>query len=152
MIKYVRKIIAKQKKAKRINILIPDVKIKIDQEKTTNKVCPISGCTISRKDITDIVIVVNKYLIIKLVFSVLRMVAKKTIKKGFKTSIGWNLGNKNRSIHLLEPLTSIPIIGTKNKESKEIKKSIIEYFINCSFLKEENIKTINIPIKTYIRC
>ena len=54
------------------------------------------------------------------------MVAKKTIKKGFRTSIGWNLGKKNRSIHLLEPLTSIPIIGTKTKESKEIKKSIIE--------------------------
>ena len=29
---------AKQKKAKRINTLIPDVKIKTDQEKTTNKV------------------------------------------------------------------------------------------------------------------
>ena len=147
-----RKIIAKEKKAKRINILIPDVKINTDQEKITNKVCPISGCTISRIDITDIVIVVNKYLIVKLVFSVQRMVAKKTIKKGFKTSIGWNLGKKNRSIHLLEPLTSTPIIGTKTKESKEIKKSIIEYFINCSFWREENIKTINVPIKTYIRC
>ena len=148
MIKYVRKIIAKQKKAKRINILIPDVKIKTDQEKTTNKVWPISGCTISRKDITEIIIVVNKYFIVKFVFSVQRMVAKKTIKNGFKTSIGWNLGKKNRSIHLLEPLTSIPMIGTKTKESKEIKKSITEYFINCSFLIEENINTINIPIKT----
>ena len=37
-IKYVSKIIAKQKRAKRINILIPAVKIKTDQEKTTNKV------------------------------------------------------------------------------------------------------------------
>ena len=146
------KIIAKQKRAKRINILIPDVKIKTDHEKSTNKVWPISGCTIRRKDITEIVIVVNKYFIVKLVFSVQRMVAKKTIKKGFRTSIGWNLGKKNRSIHLLEPLTSIPMIGTKTKESKEIKKSIIEYFINCSFLKEEKIKTINIPIITYIKC
>ena len=97
---------------------------------------------------TEIIIVVNKYFIVKLVFSVQRIVAKKTIKKGFRTSIGWNLGKKKRSIHLLEPLTSIPMIGTKTKENKEIKKSIIEYFINCSFLKEENIKTINIPIKT----
>ena len=40
---YDNKIIAKLKNAKRINILIPDVKIKTDQEKTTNKVCPISG-------------------------------------------------------------------------------------------------------------
>ena len=36
--------------------------------------------------------------------------------------------------------------------SKEAKKSIIEYFINCSFLKEEKIKTIKIPTKTYIKC
>ena len=143
---------AKHKKAKRINILIPDVKIKTDQEKTTNKVWPISGCTISRIDITEIVIVVNKYLIIKLVFSVQRIVAKKTIKKGLRTSIGWNLGKKNKSIHLLDPLTSTPMIGTKTKESNEIKKSIIEYFIKCSFLKEENIKTIKIPIKAYIKC
>ena len=117
-----RKIIAKQKKAKRINTLIPDVKIKTDQDKTTNKVWPISGCATNRIDIIKIVIVVNKYFIVKLVFSVQRMVAKKTIKKGFRTSIGWNLGKKNRSIHRLEPLTSTPIIGTKNKESKEIKK------------------------------
>ena len=139
---------ANERTAKRIYILIPDVKIKTDQEKTTNKVWPISGCTINRIHITEIIIVVNKYLIVKLVFSVQRIVAKKTIKKGFRTSIGWNLGKKNRSIHLLDPLTSIPIIGTKTKESKEIKKRIIEYFINCSLLKEENIKTINIPIKT----
>ena len=146
------KIIAKQKRAKRINILIPDVKIKTDQEKTTNKVWPISGCTINKIDITEIIIVVNKYFNVKLVFSVQRIVAKKTIKKGFRTSIGWNLGKKNRSIHLLDPLTSIPIIGTITKENREIKKSVIEYLINCSLLKEENIKIINIPIKTYIRC
>ena len=49
------------------------------------------------------------------------MVAKKTIKKGLRTSIGWNRGKKNRSIHLLEPLTSTPIIGTKTNEIKELK-------------------------------
>ena len=140
------------KNAKRINILIPDVKIKTDQEKTTNIVWPISGWTISRRDIIKIVMVVNMYLIIMLIFSVQRMVAKKTIKKGFRTSIGWNLGKKNKSIHLFEPLTSTPIIRTNTKESKEIKKSIIEYFISFSSLKEENIKIINIPIATYNRC
>ena len=88
------------------------------------------------------------YLIIKLVFSVQRMVAKNTIKKGFRTSIGWNLGKKNRSIHLLEPLTSTPIIGTNTNEIKEIKKRTIEYLINCSLFKEENIKTMKIPMKT----
>ena len=125
MIKYVSKIVAKQKNAKRIYMLIPDVKIRTDQEKTTNKVWPISGCTISRIDITDITIMVNRYLTVKLVFSVQRMVAKKTIKKGFRTSIGWNLGKKNRSIHLLEPLTSTPIIGTNNNEINERKKILL---------------------------
>ena len=131
-----------------MNRLIPDVKIKTDQEKTTNKVWPISGWSISRRDIIEVISAVNTYLIIILIFSVQRIVAKKTIKKGFKTSIGWNLGKKRKSIHLLEPLTSTPIIGTNNKEIKEIKKSIIEYFINCSLLREENKKTINIPIST----
>ena len=152
IIKYVRKIIAKQKKVKRINILIPDVKIKTDQDKTTNKVCPISGWTISKIDTIEIVNTDNMYLIIMLVFSVQRMVAKKTIKKGLRTSIGWNLGKKNRSIHLLDPLTSTPIIGTNTNEIRETKKSPIEYLINCSFSKKENIKTINIPIITYTKC
>ena len=40
-------------------------------------------------------------------------------KKGFKTSTGWNLGKKTKSIHLLEPFTSMPITGTKNRERKE---------------------------------
>ena len=106
----------------------------------------------SKRDIIEIVNVVNMYLTIKLVFSVQRMAAKKTIKKGFRTSIGWNLGKKNRSIHLLEPLTSTPIIGTNTNEIKETKKSTIEYLINCSLFKEENIKTINIPITTYTKC
>ena len=44
------------------------------------------------------------------------------IKNGFNNSIGWNLGKKNKSIHRLDPLTSIPIIGTKNKEIKVTKK------------------------------
>ena len=64
----------------------------------------------------------NKYL--NKIFALLlhKIVAKITIKKGFKTSIGWNLGKKNKSIHLFEPFTSAPIIGTKNKEIKDIKK------------------------------
>jgi len=70
------------------------------------------------------------------------------IKKGFKTSIGWNLGKKIKSIHLLEPFTSIPIIGTKNSEKKDTKKRIIEYLNNLSLLNEEKIKIIIIPIET----
>ena len=75
------------------------------------------------------------------------MVANITIKNGFNNSIGWNLGKKYKSIHLLDPFTSIPIIGTKNNEIKEIKKSIIENLNNWSVLMEEKIKIINIPIK-----
>ena len=44
------------------------------------------------------------------------------MKKGLNNSIGWNLGKKNKSIHLFDPLTSTPIIGTKSKVTKVIKK------------------------------
>ena len=40
------------------------------------------------------------------------------IKKGFTSSMGWNLGNIYKSIHLLDPLTSIPINGTKMRKIK----------------------------------
>ena len=50
----------------------------------------------------------------------------KIIKNGFTNSIGWNLGNKYKSIHLLDPLTSIPINGTKIKNIKENAKIIEE--------------------------
>ena len=55
-------------------------------------------------------------------------------------SIGWNLGKKYKSIHLLDPLTSIPIKGTINKKIKEIKKTIVEYLNNLSWFIEEKIK------------
>ena len=48
------------------------------------------------------------------------------IKKGFKISIGWNLGTKGKSIHLIEPFTSIPINGTKTKVINEIQNKIID--------------------------
>ena len=44
------------------------------------------------------------------------------IKNGLSISIGWNLGKKNISNHLLEPLTSTPIIGTKIQAQNIIKK------------------------------
>ena len=75
------------------------------------------------------------------------MVANIIIKNGFSISIGWNLGKKNRSIHLFDPLTSAPIIGTRNNEINETKKRIIEYLNNWSVLIEEKIKIINTPIQ-----
>ena len=134
--------------AKRIYILIPDVKIRTAQEKTINNVWPISGWIIKNKEITDIKIVDIKYLIKILGLLLQKIIAKIIIKNGFKTSIGWNLGKKNRSIHLLDPLTSTPINGTKNKEKSDIKKRKIEYLYNWSEFKEENIKIRDIPINT----
>ena len=128
--------------------LIPEVKIKTAQEKITNKVWPISGWIIKSDEIIVIIKIESRYLDIIFALLLQRIVAKVIIKKGFKTSIGWNLGKKNKSIHLFEPFTSIPIIGTKNKENKDIKKRIIEYLNNWSVLNDEKIKIIEIPIKT----
>ena len=129
-------------------MFIPDVKIRTAQQNTINKVWPISGWAIKSKEMTDIKIIDIKYL--NKIFDLIsqKIVAKIIIKNGFKTSIGWNLGKKNKSIHLLEPLTSTPMNGTKNKEIREIKKRKIEYLYNCSEFKEENIKISDTPIKT----
>ena len=126
----------------------PDVKIKTVQENTTNKVCPISGWTIKSIEMVDIKIIDIKYLNKIFDLSLHRIVAKIIIKNGFRTSMGWNRGKKNKSIHLLEPLTSMPINGTKKSEISEIKKRGIEYVYNCSEFNEENIKIRNIPINT----
>ena len=40
---------------------IPDMKIKTDQLKKTNKVCPMSGCAASNKAIIKVIKKVNKY-------------------------------------------------------------------------------------------
>ena len=97
---------------------------------------------------TDIKIIDIKYL--NKIFDLIshRIVAKIIIKNGFRTSMGWNLGKKNKSIHLLEPLTSTPMNGTKNKEISETKKRIIEYLYNWSEFNDENIKIRDIPINT----
>ena len=122
--------------------------IRTAQEKTTNRVWPISGWIIKNKEIVDIKIVDVKYF--NKIFNLIlhKIVAKITTKNGFKTSIGWNRGKKNKSIHLFEPLTSIPMNGTKSKEINEIKNRKIEYLYNWSEFKEENIKIRNIPINT----
>ena len=148
MIKYVSKIRPNKKIAIRKYIFIPDVKIKIAQENTTNKVCPISGWIISNNEMIKIKNTENKYLAIIFNLLLQRIVARITTKNGFKTSIGWNLGKKNKSIHLFDPFTSTPIIGTKKRDKKEIKKRIIEYSNNFFFSNEEKIKIIIVPIKT----
>ena len=148
MIKKIKKLNTNKEKPKRKKIFMPEVKIKTAQENITNKVWPISGWIIKSDEIKVIIKIESRYLDIIFALLLQRIVAKVIIKKGFKTSIGWNLGKKNKSIHLFEPFTSIPIIGTKNKENKDIKKRIIEYLNNWSVLNDEKIKIIEIPIKT----
>ncbi len=124
------------------------MKIRAAQQNTTNKVWPISGWAIKSKEITDIKIIDIKYL--NKIFDLMshKIVAKTIIKNGFSTPMGWNLGKKNKSIHLLEPLTSTPMNGTKNKETSETKKRMIEYLYNWSEFNDENIKIRDIPINT----
>ena len=69
------------------------------------------------------------------------------IINGFKTSIGWNLGKNKKSIHLFEPLTSIPIKGTKAKEIKKIKNNIIEILYKFFWFKDEKKIIKKTPIK-----
>ncbi len=67
------------------------------------------------------------------------------IKKGFKISIGWNLGTKGKSIHLIEPFTSIPINGTKAKNMKKIKNKNLEIWNKLFLSIAEKVIKINIP-------
>ena len=80
------------------------------------------------------------------------MVARKIIVKGLTNSIGWNLGKKNKSNHLFDPLTSVPRIGTKNKRNKEAKNKKIDNLKRFfSVSNEKNIKTA-IPRRMYVKC
>ena len=74
------------------------------------------------------------------------------MRNGLTISIGWNRGKKYISIHLFEPLTSTPIIGTKIKNINGKKKNREEYFRSCSFLIKDNTKIIIIPNKIKIKC
>jgi hypothetical protein len=70
-------------------ILIPEIKIKTDQLKKTNKVCPISGCAASNKAINRVIKKVDKYLkYIFAYFSLLKITLIKIIKKGLTRSMG----------------------------------------------------------------
>ena len=131
------KIKDKKKAIKKI-IFIPDAKIKIDQLKKTKSVCPISGCIANSKAMQNVIKKEIKYLTrILEYFWLHKIVLINIIKKGFTNSIGWNLGKKFRSIHLLDPLTSTPMNGTKiknNSDNKKISKEILKSF---SFFKDE---------------
>ena len=109
------------------NILIPEIKIKTNQLKPIKRVWPISGWSIKRLDINIVNKEDKKYFKLKLVYfweQIIILII--TIKKGFTNSIGCILGNTNKSIHLLEPFISTPIIGTKNNKTNDKQKNISE--------------------------
>ena len=109
------------------NILIPEIKIKTNQLKPIKRVWPISGWSIKRLDINIVNKKDKKYFKLKLVYfweQIIILII--TIKKGFANSIGCILGNTNKSIHLLEPLISTPIIGTRNNKTNDKQKNITE--------------------------
>ena len=92
--------------------------------------CPRSGWSIKRIITEHNKRKLNKYLIWEFfnLFKVNILTVAK-IKKGFKSSIGCNL-NRYKFNHLLAPLTSTPIIGTKINNRKNIIKSGITIFFN----------------------
>ena len=109
------------------NILIPEIKIKTNQLKPIKRVWPISGWSIKRIDINIVNKKDKKYFKLKLVYfweQIIILII--TIKKGFTNSIGCILGNTNKSIHLLEPFISTPIIGTRNNKTNDKQKNISE--------------------------
>ena len=78
-------------------------------------------------------------------FLLLKIVASKTIVKGLRISMGWNLGKKNRSNHRFADLTSTPIMGTKAKKNKKIKNKKIEILNKFFWLKDEKKIITHIP-------
>ena len=134
-------------------IFIPEIKIKTDQLKKTNKVCPISGWAASNNAMIIVIKKDNKYL--KYIFenfSLLKIELTKIIKKGLTSSIGWNLGKKYKSIHLFALLTSTPIKGTKHSTINENKKITGEILKSFSSLISDKIKIISIPKITNDKC
>ena len=105
------------------NKFIPEIKINNNQLKITNKDCPRSGCKTNKKTISDVKRKEIENLIVKFESLLLEIIkAKIMMKKGFTNSTGCILGKSIKSNHLVDPLTSIPIKGTKSNKIKDNKK------------------------------
>ena len=74
------------------------------------------------------------------------------MNNGLTNSIGWNLGKREKSINLFEPLTSTPNTGTKARIKIEIKNKKSKNFINLFFSWIEIARIKNNEIETKIRC
>ena len=66
--------------------------------------------------------------------------------------MGWNLGIKGKSIHLIEPFTSVPINGTRAKNIKKIKNKYLEIWNNLFLSTAEKVTKINIPRTMKSKC
>ena len=100
---------------------IPDTNIRLNQTNEISKVWPMSGCKINNNKTgktTNVLKKNLKYLLEKNLEPITK--DRNTIKKGFKNSIGWNLGKKEKSNHLLDPFTSTPKKGTNSNDIKKI--------------------------------
>ena len=134
-------------------ILIPDIKINIDQLKKTKRVCPRSGWITSNNATPNVVKKESEYFMNMFVyFWLLKIELKKIIKKGLTNSIGWNLGKKFRSIHLFDPLTSIPINGTKIRKIKDNIKIKEENLKSLSLSMDDKPKITIVPKRIKIKC
>ena len=126
--------------------LTPDTKISDNQTNISKIVWPRSGWEI-KSNTTGIIniklIKKRKYKLLILLYVKIKL--KNITKKGFISSIGWNLGRKAKSIHRFEPFTSTPKIGTKNKNINEIIKKKIEKLINFFWFIMERVISIPNP-------
>ena len=79
--------------------------------KTNNKIIK----DVNKKEMKNFIVKLDSFL-----FEIIK--ANMTIKKGFTSSTGCNLGKKIKSSHLVDPLTSTPMIGTRSNKIKDDKK------------------------------
>ena len=87
-----------------------------------------------------------------LYFSLHKIKLIKIIKNGLTISIGWNLGNKYKSIQRWALFTSTPMIGTRNKDINDNKKINGEILKSVTSLIDAKIKVISTPKKTKDKC
>ena len=133
-------------------MFIPDTKINDNHVIVINKVCPKSGWEIKNNKIEIRINELKKYFKYNFLLLNDNKIETTIIKKGFKISIGWNLGKIPKSNHLFDPFISIPKIGTKTKLIKLIMNKIIEILNKIFWFKNEKKNKIIIPKKMKIKC
>ena len=94
----------------------------------------------------------NKYeLFVGIKFSLDKIWAIITIKKGFKNSIGWNL-KKIKSNHLFEPFTSTPKNKTRNNVINRTKNIGAKSFFKRLVWNQDIAIITNIEQMANVKC